>query len=517
LKVGFTYLLPLREKLLIQKGEYVKSSPKSSFGRLFLNTRLLADYHHSFDQIITQNNKAIDLWLLVQPLAFNIIAHPNIAFNQLRFFKGYDSKLSTKETIKEFQKNPLLYIKQNGVLIPAVPTFAANEGLQLHLDIAGENNKGIAGLRARKNPNPIDTNNKRYYQAEEYFEPQRTKDLEKLSPGKYYLIASREVLKIPSHLSSELRTNSYLGLSGPLHFAGFIDPGFTGDLVFEIRSDEISNSMLTHEMPISTLDIFRISRATEKQYGVEIGSTYNNQTGPRPSKFFKEFDYSLAAKDYKKLDRMVLVQDAKLIRQFRNIKEGFEIISNNKIPRLDDLVRQGMFHSRYDCEQDEEVIQPIPYLVIFGPDKTVFTYIRAENIQDFGETRLFGKTSIGVGGHIVQGDYPNYIKSALTREQHEEVTIIGTTTEPKIAGTLLCSEQPVDRVHFGLVYITKTTGTVQLKESSLLKGELFSFVELQQELQRELKIIAEKGTEKGMIETWTRKLIPHLDKLYNMI
>jgi deoxycytidine triphosphate deaminase len=37
LKKGFTYLVPLEDRIILSPGEYVKSSPKSSLGRVFVN------------------------------------------------------------------------------------------------------------------------------------------------------------------------------------------------------------------------------------------------------------------------------------------------------------------------------------------------------------------------------------------------------------------------------------------------------------------------------------------------
>ena len=70
LKKGFSYLIKLEEKLRLVEGEYVKSSPKSSHGRLFLNTRLVGDYNPCFDELSHNysQDKEIALWLLVQPL-----------------------------------------------------------------------------------------------------------------------------------------------------------------------------------------------------------------------------------------------------------------------------------------------------------------------------------------------------------------------------------------------------------------------------------------------------------------
>ena len=65
----------------------------------------------------------------------------------------------------------------------------------------------------------------------------RLKEKIHVLPGEYYLLASAEVLKVPSHLK-KLASHSHIGIS-VLHFAGFIDNGFVGDLVFEVRSEEV--------------------------------------------------------------------------------------------------------------------------------------------------------------------------------------------------------------------------------------------------------------------------------------
>ena len=41
---------------------------------------------------------------------------------------------------------------------------------------------------------------------------------------------------------------------------------------------------------------------------------------------------------------------------------------------LFETVNNGFFQSRYDCENDDLVLQPIPYVIVFGPKKTVFSY-----------------------------------------------------------------------------------------------------------------------------------------------
>jgi dCTP deaminase len=501
IKKGFSYLFKLNERIILSDFNYAKSSPKSSFGRVFLNTRLMTDNNPCFDEInITYGSgDAMDMWSLVQPLAFNGIVHPGISLNQLRFFSGSDYKLSDHQIASEVERQPLLFDNKSGLLMPA--RHIIKDGLQLHLNLEGKSSGGIVGLRARSNPEPIDFSSISSYKAEDYFEPIKGNMSMRGKPGEHYLLSSLEILRFPDHLSAELRSASHIGLTGPLHFAGFIDNNFDGYLVFEIRSDEISDSTLRHGMPISRLDIFRTA-IPDKLYGKNIGSNYSGQTGPQPSKFFMKFDFDYAAHNYKKLDRDVLVQDAKLLGRIRKSATGFEMLnSRNAKQELSDIVNSGFFHSRYDCEDDESVLQLIPYILVCGPNSTIFSYVRAQSITDYGDKRLFGKHSIGVGGHIDRLDAPDFTTRCIARELDEEIQFEGNRRAPVLIGTLMAKDTPVDLVHFGMIYAVFTDGNVIPKSSALVSGRLMPIKELANPslFQR--------------YETWSMSLLPNLKEI----
>ena len=321
------------------------------------------------------------------------------------------------------------------------------------------------------------------------------------------------MLKIPPHLNTELEAHSHIGITGPLHFAGFIDNGFEGDLVFEVRSDELSNMALEHEMPISRLNVFR-TELPDKIYGTSIGSNYQGQVGPKPAKYFQEFDFTLAARNYKKLDRLVLVEDANTLNRHRKSDESFEFIDSDEAEALCNDARKGFFHSRYDCEDDTLVLQPIPYVLLFGPDRTVFTYVRATNIKDYGDKRLFKKHSIGAGGHIIRTDGPEYLESCIEREVFsEEVRVRGDYSRPKLVGTLMAYDKEVDTVHFGLVFAAMTTGQIEPNESSIASGRMITFEELEKDLEETL----DNPDCDREYETWSRVLIPHLQEIYDRL
>ncbi len=505
LKRGFTYLVPLEEKITLHYGERVKSSPKSSTGRLFPLVRMVSDSNLDFDEIHYQckTDEPLQTWLLVQPTAFNKIVHPGLSLNQLRFFNGLDVSLSQKEILEEFKKNPLLCLKKDKKEAPIV----TDDGLQIKLDLSGEHTSGIVALRARQNPMPIDLSKTNFYNAEEFFEPVKINrnGKIKLYGGESYLIASKGKLNIPPHLSCELRRHYGSGMRGKRHEAGFVDPGFKGDLVFEVCINETGGITLdpNDERQASALEFFRTNQIPDKLYGEKkTQSHYQGQLGPRVSKHFKKFDFKIAARDYRKLDREVLVHDAKILNGFRKTREGFELLGVGTAKKLKkEINNKGFFQSRYDCETDEEILQVIPYVLLFGQDKEIFAYVRAANIRDFGEERLFGQHSIGFGGHISKEDGPKYIEKCVKREvMEEEIKIKGEYSPPKLIGTLMSYNPPVDRVHFGLIYTMHIRGTVEAKETSITAIGMQSFDEMTQNSDR--------------FESWSKILIPHLSDFY---
>ena len=509
LKRGFSYLIPLREKLSLGDGvEAVRSSPKSSMGRLFVNTRLLADYQSSFDEINNlHEGKTLELWLLVQPLAFDLIVYPGLSFNQLRFFRSYDAKLSHSEMVDEIKNNPLLYRMQgNGALVPANPVIA--DGLTICLNIDGSTSGGIVALRARKNPIPIDLHKTEFYRTEDYFEPVICVNGKKelvIVPGEFYLVSSRELLIVPEHLAIELRDHSSLAFRGPLHFAGFVDNGFRGDLVFEVRSDEITPVKIRDGDPVSKLDLFR-TPFPSKVYGESIGSNYYGQHGPRPSKFFLPFDYEHAGKRYNLLARDVLVADKQLVLDRLGIGSGMKFFGPGDLLTCLNLINGGFFQSRYDCEDDPLLLQFIPYLVLFGPNRTVFVYTRAKDIIKYGEPQLFGKKSFGLSGHIAKEHGPNYIDTCLQEKVLSEVVINGALLSRMWLGALFTDESTVDRKHLGLIHAAYVAGDVKDSVSAITNS---GFVNIK-ELVSNSELLSE-------YENWSKTLIAYLERMYDIV
>lgn len=93
---------------------------------------------------------------------------------------------------------------------------------------------------------------------------------------------------IPTH-------NSSLGRLGLLTHstAGFIDPGFTGHITLELSNVANLPITLWPGMKIGQLCLFRLSSPAEHPYGsAGVGSRYQGQRGPTPSRAFLNFQCS---------------------------------------------------------------------------------------------------------------------------------------------------------------------------------------------------------------------------------
>lgn len=472
---------------------------------------MLVDHSPAFNQANAHYKPDTDLalWLMVQPTRFNVIVRPGISLAQLRFFSGPGARLTAEELLEEQKRNPFMYEPDShGELHRAQPVIT-DDGAQIDLDLKGVHSKGIVGLRARHNPEAIDLAREKHYAAADFFEPMKAdKDEVIVEPDESYIFASRQHVRMPPHLNATLARFSPLGMYGPLEFSDLADQSFDGNLTFQTSPNEATPVVLRHGMPVTSL-IFHHTTPSDKQYGKDIGSNYQGTKGLRTPKYFGPFNFDHAARNHQKLERVVLTQEAGLLTRHRVNREGFEPIDTERARALLQDVESGFWHSRYDCEGDERVLQPIPYLLFFDQQGDVFSYVRAADIKDFGDERLFGKHSIGVGGHVGKVDEPSsgrpsIVLNCINREFKEEVKVNGRFSEPLLAGTMMAYESPVDRVHFGLVYVIRTTGPVEPNESALASGAM-----------RTIAGISRDPDYSKKYENWSRLLVPHLGQLEN--
>jgi dCTP deaminase len=113
-----------------------------------------------------------------------------------------------------------------------------------------------------------------------------------LHPGEFVLGSTLERVTLPDDLVARLEGKSSLGRLGLLihSTAGFIDPGWDGHVTLELSN--VANLPITiyHRMKIGQLSFVQLSEPAETPYGSgAIGSKYQGQQGPTPSRYWQNF------------------------------------------------------------------------------------------------------------------------------------------------------------------------------------------------------------------------------------
>lgn len=265
-----------------------RTNPKSSTGRLDIFTRVITDYSHRFEEIPSGYQGR--LYLEVVPKSFSIRVKTGQRLNQLRIRHG-ESYLSDHDITLAHKQHPIL-LDDLGSPLPAERLKLGN-GLFMSVSLKPEKDN-IVGFKARKHRDVIDLEKLNHYRINDFWEPIYAKgeDFLILEPEAFYIFASREKCRIPSHLAAEMVP--YDTGSGELrtHYAGFFDSGFGNDpenpgakAVLEVRS---------HDVPFLVEDgqtFFRMifepnTDLPQFVYGSAIKSNYQSQ-GLKLSKHFK--------------------------------------------------------------------------------------------------------------------------------------------------------------------------------------------------------------------------------------
>lgn len=113
-----------------------------------------------------------------------------------------------------------------------------------------------------------------------------------LHPGEFVLGSTLERVTLPSDLVARLEGKSSLGRLGLLihSTAGFVDAGWDGHLTLELSN--VANLPITiyPGMKIGQISFLKMTSAAENPYGSSnVGSKYQGQRGPTPSRYFENF------------------------------------------------------------------------------------------------------------------------------------------------------------------------------------------------------------------------------------
>lgn len=113
-----------------------------------------------------------------------------------------------------------------------------------------------------------------------------------LHPGEFVLGSTLERLAFPNDLVGRVEGKSSLGRLGLLihSTAGFIDPGFDGHITLELSNVANLPITLYPGMRIGQVSFLRMTTPADVPYGSgSLGSKYQGQRGPTPSRYFENF------------------------------------------------------------------------------------------------------------------------------------------------------------------------------------------------------------------------------------
>lgn len=102
-----------------------------------------------------------------------------------------------------------------------------------------------------------------------------------LEPGQFMLGSTQEFVRIPRCYAARFEGKSSLGRIGLTthQTAGFIDPGFEGNITVELRNESSSSIVIWPGMKIGQICFFKLDSEPDRAYGKDIGSHYQGQTG----------------------------------------------------------------------------------------------------------------------------------------------------------------------------------------------------------------------------------------------
>jgi dCTP deaminase len=114
-----------------------------------------------------------------------------------------------------------------------------------------------------------------------------------LHPGEFVLGSTLERVRLPDDLVARLEGKSSLGRLGLLihSTAGFVDPGFDGHVTLELSNVANLPITLYYGMKIGQVSFMQLSEPAATPYGTGgIGSKYQGQRGPTPSRYWQNFE-----------------------------------------------------------------------------------------------------------------------------------------------------------------------------------------------------------------------------------
>lgn len=282
LETGTVYLAEIAERLDLPGDIAGAANPKSSTGRIDVFTRVITDGARAFDAIEPGYRGA--LYAEISPRTFPVLARAGSRLSQIRMRRG-QARLDDAGHAALHARDPLVTSQ--------APSIAG--GVAVSIDLAGFGPGRLVGYRAKRHTGLIDVDVSGALDPLDFFEPifSRGRADLVLDPGEFYILASKESVRVPPDHAAEMTPFDPLVGEFRVHYAGFFDPGFGAAeaggagarAVLEVRSHDVP-FILDHGQIVGRLIYERMIEPPHMLYGADLASNYQAQ-GLKLSKHFR--------------------------------------------------------------------------------------------------------------------------------------------------------------------------------------------------------------------------------------
>jgi dCTP deaminase len=275
---GCVYIVPLLEELDLPRDISGKANPKSTTGRLDVFIRLITDDGAEFERVAPGYRGR--LYAEIVSRTFTVAVRAGMRLNQLRFVRG--NPVSSDSRIRRLdEEQQLTYMDEQNPVKASI-----DRGLRITVNLEGSSPEEVIAYKARKHAPAIELDRVDYYAPDEFWEARRHDSHERLilEPGDFYILASKERVRVPPEFAAEMVPFDPSVGEFRIHYAGFFDPGFgygSSDIkgtraVLEVRAHEVP-FLIEHEQFVGRLTYMPLLSKPEKIYGLQIGSSYQQQ------------------------------------------------------------------------------------------------------------------------------------------------------------------------------------------------------------------------------------------------
>lgn len=282
LETDCVYVAELLESLALPADVAGAANPKSSTGRIDVFTRVIADRARAFDMIEAGYHGP--LYAEISPRTFPVLARTGSRLSQARFRRGH-ARLDD-------QGHRDLHARET-LVTSAEPNISG--GVAVSVDLSGFDASGLIGYRAKRHTGLIDVDRVGAHTMLDFWEPihdRGRRDLV-LDPGEFYILASKEAVRVPPDHAAEMTPFDPLVGEFRVHYAGFFDPGFGAAeaggagarAVLEVRSHDVP-FILEDGQIVGRLVYERMAERPRSLYGAGLKSNYQAQ-GLKLSKHFR--------------------------------------------------------------------------------------------------------------------------------------------------------------------------------------------------------------------------------------